>query len=38
MLTPDVTLLIGLFAGLILGYAGGFLVARGIYRAPTWPR
>lgn len=38
MLESEVTLLIGAIAGLMLGYSLGFLVARGIYRSPTWPR
>lgn len=37
MLAPIDVLLIGIFCGLILGYAAGFLVARGIYRSKTWP-
>jgi membrane protein YqaA with SNARE-associated domain len=32
MLQPETTLLIGLFAGGIVGYALGFLLARAIYR------
>jgi hypothetical protein len=38
MLTPEDTLLIGGFCGLMVGYALGFLMARVIYRAPDWGR
>lgn len=31
------TLFVGAFCGLIVGYAAGFFVARGIYRPPLWP-
>ena len=37
MLEPETTLFIGLFCGLIIGYAGGFFVAMKMYRSPTWP-
>lgn len=37
-MTPEDTLLIGMFCGLMAGYAIGFLMARSIYRAKTWPR
>lgn len=37
MLEPETTLLIGLFAGALFGYAVGFTVARMIYRSPNWP-
>lgn len=37
MMTPETTLLIGGFCGVFIGYALGFLIARAIYRAPTWP-
>lgn len=38
MLSPETTLVIGLWSGAIFGYAIGFLMARFIYRRPTWPQ
>lgn len=38
MLEPETTLLIGGFAGVMLGYSIGFFMARAMYRSPTWPR
>lgn len=38
MLEPETTLIIGMFAGIGLGYAMGFLMARGIYRSSDWGR
>lgn len=38
MLTPETTLLIGLFVGLMSGYALGFLISRALYRPTTWPQ
>lgn len=37
MITPEIALLIGMFAGCMFGYPVGFFIARGIYRSPNWP-
>lgn len=37
MLTPEDTLLIGIFVGFAVGYPVAFFVARAVYRKPTWP-
>jgi hypothetical protein len=34
----DIYLMIEFFAGTLFGYSVGFIVARGIYRKPTWPK
>ncbi len=37
MIGPEEALIIGVISGLAFGYPLGFLMARMIYRRPTWP-